>query len=83
MRACRGKNTIDLWEGKMEYKKRCFGLKKGKCTVLKIKQDCNTCVFHKTVDEKIEGERKARERCERLGIPYGDEYIREVRGTDD
>ena len=59
----------------MEYKKRCFGLKKGTCTILKKQEPCETCVFYKTKEEKAEGERKAKKRCRELKILYGNEYI--------
>ncbi len=59
----------------MEYRKRCYGLRRGKCTVLKKQEPCETCVFYKTEEEKAEGERKAKKRCEKLNVPYGNEYI--------
>lgn len=50
---------------------------KGNCSALKIRyMACGTkgCPFYKTEDEQIEQMEKARERCFKLKIPYGEEY---------
>ncbi len=52
---------------------------KNDCSALKkIHTDCGTemCPFYKTEAEQKAQTEKARGRCKKLGIPYGDDYAR-------
>ena len=55
---------------------KCFAMRDGRCQALKEPQICDGCVFHKTEKQKKDDDRKARKRCDLIGMPFGKEYLK-------